>query len=153
MMYPVAAKSPDWAIQGSGGSGGATGTAQTPPYSRTVGSPTGASSSGSVFSPIIVKYANSMPYATMDRSWASSTTLGQMASMISPLNYLAPDYTQGDGSAFTMMPIITFTTNATSSANNAAYGSGANAKMRLGSSSAQAGFAGRQGVVYIVWYG
>lgn len=152
VMYPVAAKSPDWAIQGNAGAGGATGTAQTPPYNRPTQGPSSASTSGAVFSPIIVKYA-SMSYAALDRSWASSTTLGQMAGMHSPLAYLAPDYTTGDSSGADMSPIVTFTANGTSSQNLAAYGSGANAKMRLGSSAAQAGFAGRQGVVYIVWYG
>ena len=75
--------------------------------------------------------------------------------MNSPLRYLTPDYVNLSLGALTLprLPTVTFVTTGTSSSNAAGYGSGANAKQRSGSSVAQAGFAGRQGVVYIVWYG
>jgi hypothetical protein len=151
VMYPVAAKSPDWYIQGYGGAGGATGTAQTPPYKRIVNTASSAVVSGYVFTPIIVREAN-ITSSNMQESWASSTTLGQNAGMNSPLKYLTPDYVDITGNQL-QIQTVTFTATGTSSANPAAYGSGANSKQRLGSSSAQVGFAGRLGVVFIVWYG
>lgn len=151
VMYPVGAKSPDWYITGNGGSGGATGTAQTPPYKRVQTSSASATVGGNVFTPIIVREASVMS-SDMQESWASSTTLGQMAGMNSPLKYLTPDYVDISNNIL-QGTHITFTANGTSSSNAATYGSGANSKQRLGSSAAQVGFAGRQGVIYIVWYG
>lgn len=149
---PAGSKVEDWYIQANNGSGGATGTAQTPPYNRVSASNGGTGIvSGSAFTPIIVKRSPVFS-SHLSQSWASSTTLGQNAGMQSPLKYLTPDYVDNQ-SHTTEQSIVTFTANGTSSSNPATYGSGANAKQRLGSSSAQAGFAGRQGVVYIVWYG
>jgi hypothetical protein len=68
------------------------------------------------------------------------------------LKYLTPDYVDASNNIL-QGTHITFLAAGTSSSNAAAYGSGANSKMRLGSSSAQVGFAGRLGVVFIVWYG
>jgi hypothetical protein len=151
VMYPVGAKNADWYIEGYGGSGGQTGTAQTPPYKRIVNSANSAIVAGYVFSPIIVREAN-MASSDMQASWASSTTLGQTAGMNSPLKYLTPDYVDASSDVLQGTHII-FTGTGTSSSNAATYGSGANTRMRLGSSTAQAGFAGRLGVVFIVWYG
>jgi hypothetical protein len=151
VMYPVGAKSADWYIQANGGDGGQTGTAQTPPYKRVQVSSNSAIVAGNVFTPIIVREASIMS-SDMQESWASSTTLGQNAGMNSPLKYLTPDYVDVSSNIL-QGTHITFTATGTSSSNAAAYGSGANAKQRLGSSVAQVGFAGRLGVVFIVWYG